>query len=119
MQKVDVRHRIEMGVLWSILIVAAASFALAFYTPKVHAEDINILGEGFSVVLTEAPCSNADVQAMLVMGGVDPATFQGGTVTFTDTQKTVEMCYAKQAKGEVFILDELGNYGSLNLPTKV
>lgn len=119
MKKVDVRHRIEVSVLWSIVVLAAISMTLAFYTPKVHAEDINILGEGFTVMLTDAPCSNTDVLTMLTMGSADPKTFQAGTVTFTDTKTTVEMCYTHQDKGEVFILDELGNYGSLNLPTKV
>lgn len=112
-------HKIEMRLLWSILGVIAATMALGFMVPKAHAEDVNILGEGFQVVLMDAPCSNADVQVMLFMGGIDPKDAKAATVTFTDTKLTVEACYLSQEKGEVFILDALGNYGSLNLPTKV
>lgn len=84
---------------------------------RAHADDVVIHGEGFKLTLLETPCTNPDINIMLVMGGADPKEFKAAKVEATQADRiTAEACYKRTSKTTIFIIDETGNYGELPLP---
>lgn len=113
------RLKLELGLLLAAAILALATLMLGA-VPTAHAADLVIYGDGFKLTLLETPCTSPEVQMMLLMNGQDPQAYKGATVeAVKDDRVTGAACYTPNDKFSIFVLDEFGNMGNVQLPTGV
>ena len=104
------------------IVAVLVALLLGFgYNQFAHSKDRVVEVNGMTLTLTDKPCSNKTVLQLADMAGLPPELrkdFKQGKGKQEDVK--AEICYVEnpQNKNEIFVIDELGGMGNLELPGK-